>query len=57
MSRRRDMRSASTPAGIASSRKGRVWADSFSLEKVGIDVPTTGTPRCARAPTNLGFEE
>ncbi|WP_051819761.1 hypothetical protein [Streptomyces sp. NRRL S-920] len=41
--------------------RGRVWADDFSFEVVGLDVPTTETTTAGyeflAAPQNLGFDD
>lgn len=42
-----------------SGGKGQAWADSFRLEKVGLDVPVTGSsagPQMRQTPINLNFD-
>lgn len=54
--------------GFCREGQGRVWADDFALEVVGLDVPTTDLelepgvlespwPGTTGQPMNLGFEE
>ncbi|MBT2546383.1 hypothetical protein J7E99_38410 [Streptomyces sp. ISL-44] len=47
--------------GFMLSGRGRVWADDFSFEEVGLDVPTTQTTPAGyeflTTPQNLGFDD
>ena len=55
-----DVPSASTDIafGFLLIGSGRVWGDSFKLEKVGAAVPVTSAgPALPRAPVNLDFED
>ncbi len=55
-----DVPSASTDIafGFLLIASGKVWGDSFKLEKVGATVPVTSAgPALPRAPANLDFED
>lgn len=44
--------------GFLLSERGKVWADSFVLERVGPDVPvTSASPPLPRVPQNLDFDD
>jgi hypothetical protein len=44
--------------GFLLAEKGKVWADSFALERVGTDVPVTAAPASLPSkPRNLGFDD